>query len=106
LSRRPAPGAPGGLIRRYHDACAAVVARYGGHLAKFLGDGVLAHFGPPRAHEDDAERAVRAGLELVGAVAGLAPPGGPELQARVGVATGPVVVGGAGGGGSEGREHD
>ena len=94
------------LIRRYHDACAVVIARYGGHLAKLLGDGVLAHFGHPQAHEDDAERAVRTGLELVGAVAGLAAPGGPALRARIGIATGPVVVGDTSGGEGGARERD
>src|SRR6478736_4280396 len=65
--------------------------RFGGFVAKFMGDGVLIYFGYPQAHEDDAERAVRAGLELVAAVGGLkthAP-----LQTRVGIATGLVVVG-------------
>jgi class 3 adenylate cyclase len=58
-----------------------------------LGDGVLTYFGYPKAHEDDAERAVRAGLQLVDAVSTLATPAGAALAARVGVATGPVVVG-------------
>ena len=67
------------------------VQRFGGFVAKYMGDGVLVYFGYPQAHEDDAERAVRAGLELVAAVGGLktrAP-----LQTRVGIATGLVVVG-------------
>jgi class 3 adenylate cyclase len=67
------------------------VQRFGGFVAKYMGDGVLIYFGYPQAHEDDAERAVRAGLELVAAVSALkthAP-----LQTRVGVATGLVVVG-------------
>ncbi len=66
--------------------------RFEGHVAKFMGDGVLAYFGWPQAHEDDAERAVRAGLALVRAVAGLAAAGRP-LAARIGIATGLVVVG-------------
>ena len=66
--------------------------RQGGHVAKLLGDGVLAYFGWPEAHEDDAERAVRAGLAAVEAVAGLRTAAGP-LAARVGIATGSVVVG-------------
>ena len=69
------------------------MARYDGFLAKFMGDGVLAYFGFPRAHEDDAERAVRAGLDLVHAVASLETRAGETLKARVGVATGIVVVG-------------
>src|SRR5262249_21781937 len=57
-----------GLIRRYQDACAGAIARFDGYLAKFMGDGVLAYFGYPQAHEDSAERAVRAGLAIVEAV--------------------------------------
>ena len=68
------------------------VARFEGHLAKYMGDGVLAYFGWPQAHEDDAERAVLAGLALVRAVGGLAAAGRP-LAARVGIATGLVMVG-------------
>ena len=65
--------------------------RFGGFVAKYMGDGVLVYFGYPQAHEDDAERAVRAGLELVGAVSALKP--NALLQARIGIATGMVVVG-------------
>jgi class 3 adenylate cyclase len=64
------------IIRAYQQACSGVVARYDGFLAKFMGDGVLAYFGFPRAHEDDAERAVRAGLDLVRAVGRLEPRAG------------------------------
>ncbi|MGH6900635.1 MAG: AAA family ATPase, partial [Geminicoccaceae bacterium] len=74
-------------------SCAAVVARYDGHVAKHMGDGVLAYFGYPRAHEEDPERAVRAALDLVQAVGGLTPRQDVTLQARVGIATG-LVVGG------------
>jgi class 3 adenylate cyclase/predicted ATPase len=81
------------VMRAYQKACACVIGRFEGHLARFLGDGVLAYFSWPRAHEDDAERAVRAGLQLVGDVARLEPRPGMRLQARVGVATGHVVVG-------------
>ncbi|HLX18303.1 MAG TPA: adenylate/guanylate cyclase domain-containing protein, partial [Bradyrhizobium sp.] len=81
------------IIRAYQDACTGVVARYDGFVAKFMGDGVLAYFGFPRAHEDDAERAVRAGLDLTEAVANLRTPNGEILQTRIGVATGIVVVG-------------
>ncbi len=64
------------MIRAYHGACASVVERWGGHVAKYMGDGVLAYFGWPMAHEDEAARAVRAGLELIESVAGLETPGG------------------------------
>jgi hypothetical protein len=67
------------------------MARFGGFVAKYMGDGVLVYFGYPQAHEDDAERAVRAGLELVRAVSGLKT--SAPLQTRVGIATGLVVVG-------------
>ena len=62
------------VIRAYQDACSGVVARYDGFVAKFMGDGILAYFGYPRAHEDDAERAVRAGLEIAEAVGKLSTP--------------------------------
>jgi class 3 adenylate cyclase len=81
------------IMRAYQAACAAVVCRLEGHVARFLGDGVLAYFGWPRAHEDDAERAARAGLVLVEDVARLQSRAGVPLQARVGIATGHVVVG-------------
>src|SRR6516165_7124835 len=61
-------------LRAYQNTVSGVVARYDGFVAKFMGDGVLVHFGYPRAHEDDAERAVRAGIELVTAVAALKSP--------------------------------
>ena len=79
------------VISAYQKCVAETVQRFGGFVAKYMGDGVLIYFGYPQAHEDDAERAVRAGLELVGAVGGLkthAP-----LQTRVGIGTGLVVVG-------------
>lgn len=81
------------LLRTYKDACARTIERHGGHVVKFLGDGVLATFGYPRAQDDDAARAVRAGLELVEAIAGISVPGREPLAARVGLATGLVVVG-------------
>jgi class 3 adenylate cyclase/predicted ATPase len=81
------------VIRAYQDACAGVITRFEGHVAKYMGDGVLAYFGWPRAHEDEAERAARAGLALSEAIAGLAAPDGQALAARVGIATGLVVVG-------------
>src|SRR5215207_7272412 len=81
------------VIRAFQDACAGVITRFEGMVAQYVGDGVLAYFGYPRAHEDDAERAVRAGLDLVDAVGRLTPRAGSALQVRVGIATGLVVVG-------------
>jgi class 3 adenylate cyclase/predicted ATPase len=81
------------IIGTYHRCCAEVVGRYGGMVAKYMGDGVLAYFGYPQAHENDAECAVRAALALVDAV-GLLPGGShAALQVRIGLATGLVVVG-------------
>ena len=79
------------VISAYQKCVAETVRRFGGYVAKHLGDGVLVYFGYPHAHEDDAERAVHAGLELVAAVGGLKTHA--ALQTRVGVATGLVVVG-------------
>lgn len=81
------------VLCRYQDAVASSVTRYGGHVAQYLGDGVLAYFGWPTAHEDQAERAVRAGLEALAAVNSVALPEQAPLRARVGIATGRVVVG-------------
>ena len=94
LSRRLDPEEMDELLRAYQNAVAGEVARFEGHVAKFMGDGVLAYFGWPSAHEDEAERAVRAGLAAVEAVGRLATPTGEPLAARVGIATGLVVVGG------------
>ncbi len=80
------------VIAAYHRAVAEIVAGLDGFVAKYMGDGVLVYFGYPRAHEDDAERAVRAGLGVVDAVGRLDVKSG-RLQARVGIATGLVVVG-------------
>jgi class 3 adenylate cyclase/predicted ATPase len=93
LARRLDPEDLREVMRAYQAACADVISRFEGHLARFLGDGVLAYFGWPGAHEDDAERAVRAGLQLVDGVPRLQNRPGMRLQARVGVATGQVVVG-------------
>jgi class 3 adenylate cyclase len=81
------------VISAYHDACSAAVARYDGFVAKFMGDGVLAYFGFPRAHEEDAERAVRAGLDIAAVVAKLETRAEETLNVRSGIATGIVVVG-------------
>ena len=79
------------VISAYQKCVAETVQRFGGFVAKYMGDGVLVYFGYPQAHEDDAERAVRAGLELIQAVGGLK--SSAPLQTRVGIATGLVVVG-------------
>jgi class 3 adenylate cyclase len=80
------------IIAAYHRAVAAVITSFDGFVAKYMGDGVLVYFGYPQAHEDDAERAVRAGLGVVDAVGRLEVKS-VTLQARVGIATGLVVVG-------------
>ncbi len=93
LSRALDPEDLRDLIQRYHAAVAGAIRDGGGFVAKFMGDGVLAYFGYPQATEDAAERAVRAGLRAVAAVRALPSAGGRPSAARVGVATGPVVVG-------------
>jgi class 3 adenylate cyclase/predicted ATPase len=93
LSARLDPEDMGAVMSAYHRATAKVIESFGGHVARYLGDGVLAYFGWPLAHEDDGERAVRAGLELVEAMAQLQLHPDVRLQARVGIATGQVVVG-------------
>lgn len=100
LIQRLDPEDAGDVLRRYQDAVAGSITRYGGHVAQFLGDGVLAYFGWPTAHEDHAERAVRAGLDALAAVRLLVLPERGPLNARVGIATGQVVVGDA----ASGRE--
>jgi class 3 adenylate cyclase/tetratricopeptide (TPR) repeat protein len=80
-----------GIMTAYQDAAKSTIEAYGGFVARYMGDGVLAYFGFPKAHEDDAERAIRAGLKLARVVPAL--PVAVELAVRVGIATGPVVVG-------------
>src|ERR1700756_2637798 len=93
------------IMGAYHRCCAEQIEKFGGFVARYMGDGVLAYFGYPRADEDDAERAVCAGLALIAAVAGLDV--GPEarLRARIGIATGLVIVGDLIGD-SASQEHD
>jgi class 3 adenylate cyclase len=79
------------VISAYQRCVADIVRRFGGFVAKYMGDGVLVYFGYPQAHEDDAERAVRAGLEAIAAVGALKL--SVPLQTRIGIATGVVVVG-------------
>ena len=93
LSAQLDPEDVGAVIRSYQERCGEVVSRWEGHIAKYMGDGVLAYFGWPRAHEDDAERAVRAGLDLSKEVGQLSATDGAPLSARIGIATGVVMVG-------------
>ncbi|HWX35736.1 MAG TPA: adenylate/guanylate cyclase domain-containing protein [Steroidobacteraceae bacterium] len=91
LSARMDPEDLREIISAYQQCVAETVKRFEGFIAKYMGDGVLVYFGYPQAHEDDAERAARAGLELIAAVSALKAP--VSLQTRVGIATGLVVVG-------------
>ena len=80
-------------MREYQRAAAEVIGRHGGHIAQYLGDGLLVYFGHPQPHEDDPARAVRAGLEIVEAVRRLSLMAVTDrLQTRIGIHTGPVVV--------------
>jgi class 3 adenylate cyclase/predicted ATPase len=93
------------VVRAYQEACAKVIARYEGHIAQYLGDGLLVYFGYPLAHEDDAQRAVRTGLGIVEAReqlnARLTQERGVRLAVRLGIHTGRVVVGEMGGSGRQ-----
>jgi class 3 adenylate cyclase len=95
------------VVRAYQATAATVIARYEGHIAQYLGDGLLVYFGYPAAHEDDAQRAVHTGLGIVDALGTLntrlAARHGVQLAVRLGIHTGPVVVGEMGGGGR--HEH-
>jgi len=104
LSARLDPEDMRAVIDAYHAACARITRTYDGFLAEFRGDGILAYFGYPRAHEDDAERTVRAGLDIIAAVARLETRATEPLAVRIGIATGLVVVGDVSGGGAL-REH-
>jgi class 3 adenylate cyclase len=81
------------VVAAYHTCCAGLIESNRGFVAKYMGDGVLAYFGYPEAHEHDAENAVRAALAIVAAAPKLITAAGAPLHARVGVATGLVVVG-------------
>jgi class 3 adenylate cyclase/tetratricopeptide (TPR) repeat protein len=85
------------IIRTYQETCARVIAQYAGYVAKYMGDGILVYFGYPQAHEDDAKRAVRAGLGIVEAITKIGENNSialsVKLSVRVGISTGPVVVG-------------
>src|SRR6266702_927184 len=93
LSARLDPEDMWEVIRAYRVACARVVATYDGIIARFVGDGILAYFGYPRAHEDDAESAVRAGLDIIAAIRPLETRAQERVQVRIAIATGLVVVG-------------
>src|SRR5215510_6683367 len=93
LSARLDPEELRDVIGAYHRRCTEVITSSGGFVAKYLGDGVLAYFGYPQAHEEDAEQAVHAGLALIEAVAKLDAGQRTSLRVRIGIATGLVVVG-------------
>ncbi len=96
LSTRLDPEDLRDVMQRFQECCVEVISRYGGHIGNYIGDGILAYFGYPRAHEDDAQRAVRAGLGMLDAIAALnttVPQSGIELAIRIGINTGLVVVG-------------
>ncbi len=96
LSERLDPEDLRNLMQSYQRTCGAIIARHDGHVAQYLGDGLMIYFGWPKAHEDDAERSVRAALEIIDQVKTIHAP--LPLTVRVGIATGPVVVGDTGGG--------
>src|SRR5216684_1173519 len=104
LSARLDPEDMGAVIDAYQATCARITLSYDGFIADFRGDGIFAYFGYPRAHEDDAERTVRAALDIVAAVTRLETRAGEPLAVRIGIATGLVVVGDLGGKRSM-REH-
>ena len=91
LSQTLDPEALRELNMAFQDAAKAAIEKFDGYVARYMGDGILAYFGYPQAHEDDAEQAARSGLQLIDSLAGLDTP--CKLSARVGIATGPVVVG-------------
>src|SRR6266511_396173 len=93
LSGRLDPEEMGAVMNAYHATCARIVQAYDGFLGDFRGDGILAYFGYPRAHEDDAERTVRAGLDIIAAVARLETRAAEPLAVRIGIATGLVLIG-------------
>jgi class 3 adenylate cyclase/tetratricopeptide (TPR) repeat protein len=98
LSARLDPEDMNAVMDAYHAACARIMLTYDGFIGDFRGDGILAYFGYPRAHEDDAERTVRAGLDIIAAVARLETRATEPLAVRIGIATGLVMVGDLSGG--------
>ena len=97
LSQKLDPEDLRGVMRAYQDACASAISRYDGHIAQTLGDGLMVYFGFPNAHEDDASRAVRAGLDIVEGVRRLDAGQPVDIAVRVGIHTGLVVAGEVGG---------
>jgi class 3 adenylate cyclase/predicted ATPase len=93
LSTRLDPEDLSAVIRGYQSCVAATIAHFDGFIARYVGDGVLIYFGYPRAHEDDAERAVRAALAVIAEIGQATPVSGERVQVRIGIATGLVVVG-------------
>lgn len=95
LSQRLDPEEFHRLIQSYQDVCSDIITRYEGHIAQYLGDGLLVYFGYPLAHEDDAQRAVRAAMEIIRAIQGLAVSEQLDqtIELRIGIHTGMVVIG-------------
>jgi class 3 adenylate cyclase len=101
LSEKLDPEALQKLLHAYRTVCGEVIDRFDGFMARYVGDGILTYFGWPRAHEEDAERAVRAALEIVDAVKRASRT--ENLSVRIGIATGPVVVGEPAGSGDQAK---
>jgi class 3 adenylate cyclase len=101
LSEKLDPEELGKLLHAYRTLCGDVISRYDGFVARYVGDGILTYFGWPTAHEEDAERAVRAALEIVHTVKRASST--KNLSVRIGIATGPVVVGEAAGAGDQSK---
>jgi class 3 adenylate cyclase len=101
LSEKLDPEELRSLLHAYRTLCGDVIARYDGFVARYVGDGILTYFGWPTAHEEDAERAVRAALEIVLTVKRASST--EDLSVRIGIATGPVVVGEAAGVGDQSK---
>jgi class 3 adenylate cyclase/tetratricopeptide (TPR) repeat protein len=95
LSEKLDPEELRGVLHAYRDLCGGVITRYDGFVARYVGDGILTYFGWPAAHEEDAERAVRAALEILRTIKRASST--EDLSVRIGIATGPVVIGNAGG---------
>src|SRR3954465_11480704 len=81
------------ILKNFRECCESAISQYDGHIARYMGDGVLAYFGFPLAHEDDAERAVNAAFQMIETISALSFPRTPSIQVRIGIATGLVVVG-------------
>src|ERR1700759_4882144 len=101
LSEKLDPEELRNLLHTYRTLCGDVISRYDGFVARYVGDGILTYFGWPSAHEEDAERAVRAALEIVHTVKRASST--EDLAVRIGIATGPVVVGEAAGAGDQSK---